>query len=120
MPQPNQAKLDAFLGKMVGDLGAIATGAEVVLGDRLGLFRAMREGGTVTAAELAARTGTQERLVREWLSGQAAAGYIEYEEATKRSISVPSRNWCSPMRTARLSWPAHSKLSPRCGSMKRR
>ena len=84
MPQPNQEKLDAFLGKMVGDLGAIATGAGVLLGDRLGLFTAMRDGGKMTAAEIAARTGTQERLVREWLSGQAAAGYIEYEEATDR------------------------------------
>ena len=66
---------------MVGDLGAIATGAGVVLGDRLGLFKALREGGRMTPAQLAQRTGTQERLVREWLSGQAAAGYIEYEEA---------------------------------------
>ena len=84
MPQPNQEKLDAFLGKMVGDLGAIATGAGVVLGDRLGLFKAMSEGGKMTAAELAGRTGTQERLVREWLSAQAAAGYIEYDEASER------------------------------------
>ena len=84
MLQPNQERLDAFLGKMVGDLGAIATGAGVVLGDRLGLFKAMREGGKMTARELAARTGTQERLVREWLSGQAAAGYVDYEEETER------------------------------------
>ena len=84
MSQPNQEKLDAFLGKMVGDLGAIATGAGVVLGDRLGLFKVMREGGKMTPVELSARTGTQERLVREWLSGQAAAGYIEYEEPTDR------------------------------------
>jgi 2-polyprenyl-3-methyl-5-hydroxy-6-metoxy-1,4-benzoquinol methylase len=69
---------------MIGDLGAIATGAAVLLGDRLGLFRAMREGGKMTAAELAQRTGTQQRLIREWLSGQAAAGYIEYDEATDR------------------------------------
>jgi len=81
MAELNQEKLDAFLGKMVGDLGAIATGAGVVLGDRLGLFKALREGGRMTPAQLAQRTGTQERLVREWLSGQAAAGYIEYEEA---------------------------------------
>ena len=91
MPQPNQEKLDAFRGKMVGDLGAIATGAGVVLGDRLGLFTAMREGGKMTAAEIAARTGTQERLVREWLSGQAAAGYIEYEEATDRFYLNPEQ-----------------------------
>jgi SAM-dependent methyltransferase len=91
MAEPNQEKLDAFLGKMVGDLGAIATGAGVLLGDRLGLFRAMREGGPMTAAELATRTGTQGRLVREWLSGQAAAGYIEYDEATDRFHLSPEQ-----------------------------
>jgi 2-polyprenyl-3-methyl-5-hydroxy-6-metoxy-1,4-benzoquinol methylase len=82
MPQPDHDRLNAFLGKMVGDLGAIASGAGVLLGDRLGLFKALRDGGKSTAAELAARTGTQERLVREWLSSQAAAGYIDYDEAT--------------------------------------
>ncbi|WP_258120383.1 class I SAM-dependent methyltransferase [Mesorhizobium onobrychidis] len=81
MSEASQEKLDAFLGKMIGDLGAIATGAGVVLGDRLGLFKALREGGKMTAAELSTRTGTQERLVREWLSGQAAAGYVDYDEA---------------------------------------
>jgi 2-polyprenyl-3-methyl-5-hydroxy-6-metoxy-1,4-benzoquinol methylase len=84
MSDAGQGKLDAFLGKMVGDLGAIATGAGVLLGDRLGLFKALREGGKMTATELAKGTGTQERLVREWLSGQAAAGYIDYDEATDR------------------------------------
>ncbi|MEI8696990.1 class I SAM-dependent methyltransferase [Mesorhizobium sp. ISC15] len=84
MSEANQEKLDAFLGKMVGDLGAIATGAGVLLGDRLGLFKALREGGKMTAAELSTRTGTQERLVREWLSGQAAAGYVDYDEASDK------------------------------------
>jgi 2-polyprenyl-3-methyl-5-hydroxy-6-metoxy-1,4-benzoquinol methylase len=72
-------KLNAFLGRMVGDLGAVATGALVLLGDHLGLFKAMKEGDRVTAAELAKRTGTNERYVREWLAGQAAAGYVEYD-----------------------------------------
>ena len=72
-------KLNAFLGRMVGDLGAVATGALVLLGDHLGLFKAMKAGDRVTAAELAKRTGTNERYVREWLAGQAAAGYVEYD-----------------------------------------
>ncbi|HMO30144.1 class I SAM-dependent methyltransferase [Enterovirga sp.] len=84
MTEPDQQKLDAFLGKMVGDLGAVATGALVVLGDRLGLFEAMRGGAEVGAADLAARTGTQERLVREWLAAQAAAGYVDYDESSDR------------------------------------
>src|SRR4029077_17092732 len=75
-------KLNAFLGRMVGDLGAIATGALVLLGDRLGLFRAMRSGEAVTPDELAQRTGTHERYVREWLSAQAAAGYVDYDDVT--------------------------------------
>jgi SAM-dependent methyltransferase len=91
MAEVDQDKLDAFLGKMVGDLGAIATGAAVVLGDRLGLFKAMKKLGKVTAAELAADTGTQERLVREWLAGQAAAGYIDYDEAADRFSLSPEQ-----------------------------
>ncbi|MFN4140726.1 class I SAM-dependent methyltransferase [Aestuariivirga sp.] len=87
----NQEKLDSFLGKMVGDLGAIATGAGVLLGDRLGLFKAMRENGRCTAEALASRTGTQERLVREWLSGQAAAGYIEYDKDTDQFYLTPEQ-----------------------------
>jgi SAM-dependent methyltransferase len=84
MPQSDQERMDAFLGKMVGDLGAIATGAGVVLGDRLGLYTAMREGGKMTAAEISTRTGTHQRMVQEWLSAQAAAGYVDYEESTDR------------------------------------
>ncbi len=74
-------KLNAFLGRMVGDLGAIASGALVLLGDRLGLYRAMRLGEPMTPDELAQRTGTHERYVREWLAGQAAAGYVDYDDA---------------------------------------
>jgi SAM-dependent methyltransferase len=91
MSGPNQEKLDALLGKMVGDLGAITTGAAVLLGDRLGLFSAMSEGGRMNAAQLAAKTGTQERLVREWLSAQAAAGYVEYDEATDSFYLSPEQ-----------------------------
>jgi 2-polyprenyl-3-methyl-5-hydroxy-6-metoxy-1,4-benzoquinol methylase len=82
MIAPQQEKLDAFLGRMVGDLGCAATGALVCLGDRLGLFKAMRDGGALSAAELAERTGTRERYVREWLSAQAAAGYVDYDEGS--------------------------------------
>jgi SAM-dependent methyltransferase len=82
MPQPDTEKLNAFLGRMVGDMGACASGALVVLGDRLGLYKAMGSGEIVSAAALARRTGTFERYVREWLSAQAAAGYIEYDEAS--------------------------------------
>ena len=78
MQQPDQDKLNAFLGRMVGDLGAIATGALVLLGDRLGLYKAMQSGDEMTAGELGQRTSLHERYVREWLAAQAAAGYVEY------------------------------------------
>jgi SAM-dependent methyltransferase len=68
----------AFVGKFAGDLGAVVAAGNVVIGDRLGLYRALAEAGPSTAAELAARTGTDERYVAEWLAGQAAGGYLEY------------------------------------------
>jgi len=83
MAAPDPARLDAFMGRMLGDLGAVATGALVLLGDRLGLYKAMRAHGPVTPAELARLTGTHERYVREWLSAQAAAGYAEYDAAAR-------------------------------------
>jgi 2-polyprenyl-3-methyl-5-hydroxy-6-metoxy-1,4-benzoquinol methylase len=89
---PDQDKLNALLGRMVGDLGAVATGALVVLGDRLGLYKALRDGGSLTAADLAARTGTHERYVREWLSAQAAAGYAEYNADTDQFHLNPEQS----------------------------
>jgi len=84
----DQAKLEGFVHKALGDLGSALTASLVVLGERLGLYRAMAAAGPVTAAELAARTGTVERCVREWLSAQAAAGYVDYDPATAR-YSLP-------------------------------
>ena len=78
------ARLDAFLGKLVGDLGASLTAALVVVGDKLGLFRGLADGGPQLPEELAKRTSTDARYVREWLCAQAAAGYVEYEPATGR------------------------------------
>jgi SAM-dependent methyltransferase len=77
----DQAKLDEFMGRFVGDLGAALSAALVVIGDRLGLYRAMGDGEPVTAEELADRTGTDPRYVREWLCNQAAGGYVSYDAA---------------------------------------
>jgi 2-polyprenyl-3-methyl-5-hydroxy-6-metoxy-1,4-benzoquinol methylase len=71
--------LDEFLGKLVGDLGAACSAALVGIGDRLGLYAALG-GGPLTPADLARKTETDERYVREWLSAQAAAGYVDYDE----------------------------------------
>jgi len=79
----DQSKLQALLGRAVVDIGANFHAALVVTGDKLGLFRAMRELGPATPADLAKRTGTHERYIREWLSSMAAGGYVTYESATE-------------------------------------
>ncbi len=79
--QIDQAKLDAFMGQFVGDLGAALSVATVLTGDRLGLYKAMADGEPLTPAELAQRTATNERYVREWLCSQAASGYVAYDPA---------------------------------------
>ncbi|WP_305788681.1 class I SAM-dependent methyltransferase [Symbioplanes lichenis] len=76
----DQDKLMDFLHRFVGDLGAAAAAGNVVIGDRLGLYKALAE-KPQRAVDLAARTGTAPRYVEEWLRGQAAGGYIEYDPA---------------------------------------
>ena len=73
---PAEAELEAFLGQAVTDFGAAATVAMVRIGDHLGLYRGLADGAAQTAEELAERTGTHPRLVREWLHNQTAAGYV--------------------------------------------
>src|SRR5437588_507318 len=75
----NETKMMEFVDRAVGDVGAVLGGAMVVIGDKLGLYRSMAGAGPLTPAELAARTHTAERYVREWLSAQAARGYVSYE-----------------------------------------
>ena len=72
----NPDKVHEFVNKAVGDLGAAIGAALVVIGDKLGLYKGLKE-GPATSEELAKRTGTAERYVREWLAAQAAAGYVE-------------------------------------------
>ena len=74
----DQEKLNALLGQAVQDMGASLHAALIVIGDKLGLYRAMADGKPVTPADLAARTGTAERYVREWLNANAAGNYVQY------------------------------------------
>lgn len=83
----DSAKLQALVEQAVGDFGSVLNAALVVVGDRLGLYRALAERGSSTAEELAAATGTVERNVREWLSAQAAAGYVTHDGADRFSLS---------------------------------
>ncbi len=84
----DENRLQEFLGKVVGDFGASLSSALVYLGQKLGLYKALVESGPTTAPELAKRTNTNERYVREWLINQAAGGYVEYDrEAGRYSLS---------------------------------
>jgi len=76
-------RLNAFVGRFVGDLGAAGHAGMVVIGEKLGLYKALAT-GPMTSAELAAKTKTDERYVREWLSSQAAGGYITYDEKNNK------------------------------------
>src|SRR4030095_12953137 len=76
-------KLDAFMGRFVSDLGAAFHAGMVVIGDQLGLYRTLAT-GPMTAEDLARKTGTDARYVREWLSSQAAGSYVEYDPITER------------------------------------
>jgi len=78
----DMGKLNAFIGQFVGDLGAAVHAGMVVIGEKLGLYKALAV-EPMTSAQLAAKTGTDERYVREWLASQAAGGYISYDDKTQ-------------------------------------
>ena len=79
----DEAKLEAFMGQAMADVGGAVSAPLLLIGERLGLYKAMAGAGPLTPEEVARRTGTAERYVREWLANQAAGGYVEYDAATK-------------------------------------
>ena len=85
----DQKKVEEFLGKAIQDVAATFHAGLVLIGDKLGLYRAMADAGPQTPAELAKRTGARERYVREWLSSQAAGGYVTYDASTGRFTLPP-------------------------------
>jgi SAM-dependent methyltransferase len=84
-------KLNALLGRAVQDMGAALHAALIIVGDRLGLYRALADGKPVTPAELAKRTGTAERYVREWLNASAASSYVEYDPSSGTYSMTPEQ-----------------------------
>ena len=80
----DEARVERFMGQIVVDLGAAITAPLVMLGDQLGLYRAMAHAGPLTSAEIAERAQVRERYVREWLANQAASGYVEHDPETDR------------------------------------
>src|SRR5882724_10197776 len=86
-PAIDMDKLNAFIGQFVTDLGAAVHSGMVVIGEKLGLYKALAA-GPMTSAQLATKTNTDERYLREWLASQAAGGYVTYDEkADKFSLS---------------------------------
>lgn len=79
----DMTKLNSFIGQFVGDLGAAVHAGMVVIGEKLGLYKALAV-QPLTSAQLAAKTDTDERYVREWLASQAAGGYVSYDDKTQR------------------------------------
>jgi 2-polyprenyl-3-methyl-5-hydroxy-6-metoxy-1,4-benzoquinol methylase len=84
-------KLMQFVFRAVDEVGATLNAALVVMGDKLGLYRALASGGALTADELAERTGTAERYVREWLNAQAAGGFVAYDPDRERYTLPPEQ-----------------------------
>jgi SAM-dependent methyltransferase len=87
----DEEKLNAFIGKVVGDFGAALSASLVYIGQRLGLYKAMAGAGPLAPAELAERTGMVERYVREWLINQAVSGYVEYDAQSGRYALSPEQ-----------------------------
>ncbi|HEX8813455.1 MAG TPA: class I SAM-dependent methyltransferase [Terracidiphilus sp.] len=91
LPPVDMDKLNAFMGKAVMDMGAAMHAPLVIIGDKLGLYKALAGSEGLSSAELAAKTGTHERYVREWLNANAASGFIAYDAATGKYSMSPEQ-----------------------------
>src|ERR1700716_4298716 len=87
----NPDKLNSFMGKMVGDFGTAMNASLMLIGDKLSLYKALAAKGPMNSSELARATGTSERYVREWLSAQAASGYVEYDARSGKFSIQPEQ-----------------------------
>lgn len=103
-------KLNSFVGQFVGDLGAAVHSGMVVIGEKLGLYKALAE-GPLNSVELAAKTRTDERYVREWLASQAAGGYITYNEQTRKFSLSEEQAFTRRTKTVLLIFPEPWKLA---------
>jgi SAM-dependent methyltransferase len=91
VPPLDESKLNAFMGRAVQDMGAALHASLVIVGDKLGLYKAMAGAGPMTSAAVASKAGTDERYTREWLNANAASGYLTYDAATKTYTLPPEQ-----------------------------
>lgn len=110
----DQERLQDFMGRMVGEFGVVASAALIVLGDKLGLYRAMAGQGAIISANLAKRTGMTERYLREWLAAQAAAGFVELRRPHKPMSSLQSRCYALLMKPVLYSSLVFFRFANQC------
>ncbi len=87
----DQKKLDQFVGKFLSDFGGAVHGPNILIGEQLGFYKTIVSKGPLTAPELARKTSTNERMVREWLAAQAASGYVEFDSTTEKYSMTPEQ-----------------------------
>ena len=125
----NEAKLNEFMGKVVTDMGGAWMMAMVLIGDELGLYKAMADGKPITAEALATQCGCHPRLVREWLDANAASGYLEVADGAyllppEQAMALANQDspcwgrseWrasCSGSATSDPSFPGHGAFPGR-------
>jgi SAM-dependent methyltransferase len=110
----DQAKLHEFVMKTVGEMGAAMNAALIVIDDKLGLYKAMSGAGPMTSAELAKKTGTAERYVREWLASQAAGGFITYDAAGGKYTLPPEQALALADETSPVFLPGFFEVVAAC------
>ena len=98
----DEGKLEAFMGQAVTDMGAIISGPLMLIGEKLGLYKAMAHAGPLTSQEVAERSGAAERYVREWLGNQAAGGYVTYDPESDR-YTLPDEHALAPRSIAGIT-----------------
>ena len=113
-PALDMDKLQAFMGKAVGDMGAALHAVLILLGDRLGLYKAMADNLPVTPAELARRTSTAERYVREWLNANAAGGYVLYDASTSAYTLPPEQALALAVEDSPAFLPGYFQIVSAC------
>ena len=110
----DQAKLHEFVMRAVGEMGAAMNTALIVIGDKLGLYKAMSGAGPMTSAELAKKTGTAERYVREWLASQAAGGFVTYDAASGKYTLPPEQALALADETSPVFLPGFFEVVAAC------
>lgn len=107
-------KLDGLLTQAVNDMGAAMHSVLIVIGDQLGLYRAMANGNPVTPAELATRTGTAERYIREWLNASAASHYVEYDALSGTYSMTPEQAFALALDDTPVHLPGFYQVVASC------